>query len=139
MPLTEFAQRYSISDEPEPGFMIAVREWDLYVGRIRRLADPLENPFGWAQVCGGIAVAMIYATVSLPDKANHPYRYAAHLAAAIDFTVVTGFCLWLGKRQRERRPETVGSIVSDMERHRDAKAPHAATLADQEERLPPAA
>jgi hypothetical protein len=93
--------------------------------RIKRLADPLENPYGWAQVFGAIAVAMGYATIALPQKDDHPYLFASHLAGFLTALVLTVFFIWIGWRRKQVRPETVESIVGDMEKHRDAKAPGA--------------
>ncbi len=126
MPTKTLSQRFVVSDEPEPGFMISVREWNSYCERVKHLADPLENPYGWAQVFCGIAVGMIFATVALPDKDEHPIQFAIHLAAAIAFTLATAYTASLGKRQQTRRKESSSAIVQDMEHHRDAKAPHAA-------------
>ncbi len=125
MPTRTYEQQWSISDEPEPGFMVSTREWYGYVNRIKTLIDPIENPYGWAEVCGGFALAMVYSAATLPHREQHAALFGANLGLAVAATVLTLFFVWLGKRMGQRHRDNASAIVSDMQQHCKAKAPHA--------------
>jgi hypothetical protein len=112
-----------INDDPVPGFMITVREWNAFIGRIKRLADPLENAQAWAQTCAGLAVGLVGGLLALPDAGKHPVRLGIFVGLIAAFAVVAAFFFRLAKTQRARRPESVEVVCKDMEALRDEKAP----------------
>jgi hypothetical protein len=133
MPVKTVEQSWSISDDPEPGFMISAHEWYAYANRVKTLIDPIENPYGWAEVCGGFSLAMIYTTVTLPDRHKHSALFGASLGLAAAFSVVTIFFIWLGRRMNKKHRDDASTIVRDMHHHCKVRAPHADHSAAEEE------
>jgi hypothetical protein len=125
MPVKTVDQKWSISDDPEPGFMVSAHEWYAYANRVKTLIDPIENPYGWAEVSAGFCLAMIYATATFHDPGKHAPWFAVSVALAAMSGVLTLFFIWLGRRMNKRHRHDATQIVKDMHSHCKIKAPHA--------------
>jgi len=95
-----------LDDKPEPGFVITFREWNVYVGRVKRLADPLEHAHGWMQTSMGIALGTLYGLITFPSASHHLVRLALLLSGFLTFTVLTVFFWRFTEKEKKRRPET---------------------------------
>jgi len=97
-----------LDDKPEPGFVITFREWNVYVGRVKRLADPLEHAHGWMQTSMGIALGTLYGLITFPSASHHLVRLALLLSGFLTFTVLTVFFWRFTEKEKKRRVECVG-------------------------------
>lgn len=111
-----------ISDDPEPGFPMTFRDWEVYVRRVRRLANPVDHAHGWMQTTIGTAIGTGAGLVMFPGVTKHHIRFPILLTLFFTSLVVTAFLWWFSKEEIKGRPETVESLCADMEAHGKAKA-----------------